>query len=57
MNMFNVPINAALNSYTILFFVFLLIIYLTKKNAYNVDNLIYKKLLLWNATDLIFHFA
>ena len=57
MNMFNVPINAALNSYTILFFVFLLIIYLTKKNAYKVDNLIYKKLLLWNATDLIFHFA
>lgn len=50
-------INAALNSCAILFFVFLVIIYLSKKNAYNVDNLIYKKILLWNAADLIFHFA
>lgn len=57
MGMTNVPINISLNACAILFFVFLIVIYLTKKNAENVENLIYRKLLLWNACDLIFHFA
>ena len=54
--MFNwIPVNLAVNATVLLFFIFLLIIYITKQNANNIENIIYKWLLFWNFVSLVFH--
>ena len=53
MNIMNVAINAV----TIIFYIFLVGIYVSKKNMDNIENKIYRKMLLWNGIDLIAHMA
>ena len=54
--MFNwIPVNLEVNATVLLFFIFLLIIYITKQNANNIENIIYKWLLFWNFVSLVFH--
>ena len=53
MNIMNVSINAV----TIIFYIFLVGIYISKKNMENIENKIFIKLLFWNGVDLIAHMS
>ena len=50
-----IQVNFTINACCLIFLVFLIGIYLSKKNANNLDNKIYKQLLFWNLLMLIFN--
>ena len=52
-----IQVNFTINTCCLIFLIFLIVIYLSKKNANNIDNKIYKQLLFWNLLMLIFNGA
>lgn len=49
--------NVSINTVTIIFYIFLVGIYLSKKNMDNFENKIFRKMLFWNGVDLIAHMS
>ena len=49
--------NVCINAIVLLFYLFLLMIYFSKKNMDNFENKLYKQMLIWNLAVVLLHFA